>query len=395
MRVLGRVERYRDRLQLDVRSIEPAPDDRPGRLRAGDAPRPRRARRLPRVPRRRDLPRRPARARQPHPRRRRRSAAGSARCPPHPTATTTTQAACSSTRSASRRSAASSASCIPVSAPTCSLAAALLHDVGRTVELEPGPGFRQTSEGRLLGHVHLGRAADRGARRRTRRSRPRGAPARRRLHHDARAAKTAEAAVLYHANQLDAVAATRPVEAPSTGLAAILLALAASASWGVSDFLGGLTSRRLSLPTVMAITTPLGLVVIGAIVAVRGEPLPSTLVRPLGGARRRARGDRDHVALPGARDRSDGRRRADLGDRAADPDHRRPRPRRAAEQRAGRRDRAGARRHGADEPRARLRLGAQPHCDRRCLRPARRRRLRVLAGRTRRGARTQTPTGRR
>ena len=31
-------------------------------------------------------------------------------------------------------------------------------------------------------------------------------------HHDARGARTAEAAVLYHANQLDAVAATKPVE---------------------------------------------------------------------------------------------------------------------------------------------------------------------------------------
>ena len=31
-------------------------------------------------------------------------------------------------------------------------------------------------------------------------------------HHDARAARTAEAAVLYHANQLDAVAATKPVD---------------------------------------------------------------------------------------------------------------------------------------------------------------------------------------
>jgi metal-dependent HD superfamily phosphatase/phosphodiesterase len=31
------------------------------------------------------------------------------------------------------------------------------------------------------------------------------------VHHDMRAARTAEAAVLYHANQLDAVAATRPV----------------------------------------------------------------------------------------------------------------------------------------------------------------------------------------
>jgi hypothetical protein len=32
-------------------------------------------------------------------------------------------------------------------------------------------------------------------------------------HHDPRSARTAEAAVLYHANQLDAVAATRPIEA--------------------------------------------------------------------------------------------------------------------------------------------------------------------------------------
>jgi metal-dependent HD superfamily phosphatase/phosphodiesterase len=32
------------------------------------------------------------------------------------------------------------------------------------------------------------------------------------VHHDARAARTAEATVLYHANQLDAAAATRPVE---------------------------------------------------------------------------------------------------------------------------------------------------------------------------------------
>jgi metal-dependent HD superfamily phosphatase/phosphodiesterase len=31
-------------------------------------------------------------------------------------------------------------------------------------------------------------------------------------HHDARAARTAEAAVLYHANQLDAIAATRRVD---------------------------------------------------------------------------------------------------------------------------------------------------------------------------------------
>ena len=34
--------------------------------------------------------------------------------------------------------------------------AALLHDVGRTLELGRGPLFEPTEEGRLLGHVHLG-----------------------------------------------------------------------------------------------------------------------------------------------------------------------------------------------------------------------------------------------
>jgi 3'-5' exoribonuclease len=91
------------------------------------------------------------------------------------------------------------------------LAAALVHDVGRTVELGRGPVFRPTDEGRLLGHVHLGlrlieeRAAmlDPGVR-----AELLHAVA---SHHEVRAARTAEAAVLYHANQLDAVAATRPV----------------------------------------------------------------------------------------------------------------------------------------------------------------------------------------
>jgi 3'-5' exoribonuclease len=92
------------------------------------------------------------------------------------------------------------------------LAAALLHDVGRTRELERGPTFRQTEEGRLLGHVHLGlrlieeRAA---ALRSDARAELLHAVA---AHHDARAARTAEASVLYHANQLDATAATRPVD---------------------------------------------------------------------------------------------------------------------------------------------------------------------------------------
>jgi 3'-5' exoribonuclease len=91
------------------------------------------------------------------------------------------------------------------------LAAALLHDVGRTVELGRGPSFRQTEEGRLLGHVHLGlRLIEEGAA-------SLDAAVRAELlhavavHHDRQAARTAEAAVLYHANQLDAQAATRPV----------------------------------------------------------------------------------------------------------------------------------------------------------------------------------------
>ena len=91
------------------------------------------------------------------------------------------------------------------------LAAALLHDVGRTVELGRGPAFRQTEEGRLLGHVHLGLRLIEA------RSAALAADVSAELlhavatHHDRQAARTAEALVLYHANQLDAMAATRPV----------------------------------------------------------------------------------------------------------------------------------------------------------------------------------------
>lgn len=90
------------------------------------------------------------------------------------------------------------------------LAAALLHDVGRTAELGRGPTFAPTDEGRLLGHVHLGlrlieaRADALEPALRAELLHPVAS------HHDARAARTAEAAVLFHANQLDAVAATRP-----------------------------------------------------------------------------------------------------------------------------------------------------------------------------------------
>ena len=91
------------------------------------------------------------------------------------------------------------------------LAAALLHDVGRVRELGRGPSFRPTEEGRLLGHVHLG----------LRLVEERAVGLDRDVlaellhaiasHHDRSAARTAEAAVLFHANQLDAAAATKPV----------------------------------------------------------------------------------------------------------------------------------------------------------------------------------------
>ncbi len=91
------------------------------------------------------------------------------------------------------------------------LAAALLHDVGRTRELDRGPLFLPTAEGRLLGHVHLGL---RLIEERAGGLEPAAvaellhAVA---VHHEARSARTAEAAVLAHANGLDAAAATRSV----------------------------------------------------------------------------------------------------------------------------------------------------------------------------------------
>jgi 3'-5' exoribonuclease len=92
------------------------------------------------------------------------------------------------------------------------LAAALLHDVGRVRELDRGPLFLPTAQGKLLGHVHLGlRLVE---------ERASGVPGdvlaevlhAIAAHHDARAVRTAEAGVLYHANQLDALAATRPAD---------------------------------------------------------------------------------------------------------------------------------------------------------------------------------------
>ena len=211
VRVLGRVERFRDRLQLDVRSLEAAPEADPGSL----------APALRRDPDELDgfldfL-------------------AGELT---HPGLRTAVGRVVSDARirQAMRRLPASfehhtyaggllehtvgvatlvreTAQLHPRLRLDLVVGAALVHDVGRTLELGPGPTFRPTDEGRLLGHVHL------GVRLLEERSAALPSELRAELvhavssHHDARAARTAEAAVLYHANQLDAVAATRPVPA--------------------------------------------------------------------------------------------------------------------------------------------------------------------------------------
>ncbi len=210
VRVLGRVERFRDRLQLDVRTLEAAPDADPTTL----APALRRdadeldgfldflaeeiahpglratvARFLDDAEIRRGLRSLPATPDGHH--------GYSGGLLEHTVGVATL---CRET-----------AQLHPRLRPDLLLAAAILHDVGRTTELAVGPVWRQTEEGRLLGHVHLGL---RLVEERAAALEPEGraellhAVA---THHDARAARTAEAAVLYHANQLDAVAATRPV----------------------------------------------------------------------------------------------------------------------------------------------------------------------------------------
>jgi 3'-5' exoribonuclease len=210
VRVLGRVERFRDRLQLDVRSLEPAEIENPESLApsihrdvdeldgyleflAGEVSHPGLkttvGKFLRDVKLRTRLRALPATADGHH------GYAGGLL--EHTVGVATI---CRET-----------AQLHPRLRPDLVLAGALLHDIGRTIELGPGPLFRPTDEGRLLGHVHLGlrlieeraSALDPDVR-----AQLLHAVA---VHHDARSARTAEAAVLYHANQLDAIAATRPV----------------------------------------------------------------------------------------------------------------------------------------------------------------------------------------
>ncbi|TMB70006.1 MAG: DMT family transporter, partial [Chloroflexi bacterium] len=56
-------------------------------------------------------------------------------------------------------------------------------------------------------------------------------------------------------------------------LTAVLLALAASLSWGVGDFIGGFKTRRLGAFAVLFVSQPPTLLLIAAIVIIRGVPI--------------------------------------------------------------------------------------------------------------------------
>jgi drug/metabolite transporter (DMT)-like permease len=59
-------------------------------------------------------------------------------------------------------------------------------------------------------------------------------------------------------------------------LLAFAISLASAFSWGVSDFLGGLTSRRLPVLAVLAVSQPAGLVLIALVIVVFGaDPIPA------------------------------------------------------------------------------------------------------------------------
>ena len=58
-------------------------------------------------------------------------------------------------------------------------------------------------------------------------------------------------------------------------MTAIALALAASLTWGVGDFLGGVTSRRLAATMVLAVSQVAGLVAVMVFVLARMEPAPA------------------------------------------------------------------------------------------------------------------------
>jgi drug/metabolite transporter (DMT)-like permease len=53
-------------------------------------------------------------------------------------------------------------------------------------------------------------------------------------------------------------------------VAPLIFSLASAASWGISDFLGGLQTRRLPVLAVLAVSQPVGLVLIAILIALTG-----------------------------------------------------------------------------------------------------------------------------
>ena len=210
VRVLGRVERFDDRLQLEIRSVEAAEADPAGlapRLRrdadeldgfleflAGEIAHPGLAASSLRFPRRSG------------------AAAGAARAAGGGDASLVCgrPAPAHGRRRDARARDGAAASAAPLGSRARGSAPARRRADARA--RARARAFRPTDEGRLLGHVHL------GLRLIEERAGGLDAAVRAELlhavasHHDRNAARTAEAAVLYHANQLDAVAATSPVE---------------------------------------------------------------------------------------------------------------------------------------------------------------------------------------
>jgi len=67
----------------------------------------------------------------------------------------------------------------------------------------------------------------------------------------------------------------------------LLLGLAASASWGISDFIGGLQTRRFSALSVLIVSQPIGLVLAFAVALTLGDemlPAPEFALGMFGGA---------------------------------------------------------------------------------------------------------------
>ena len=57
-------------------------------------------------------------------------------------------------------------------------------------------------------------------------------------------------------------------------MVAVALGLAASASWGLADFIGGVKSRTLDLLAVLAISQAMALVILAVVLVVSQEPAP-------------------------------------------------------------------------------------------------------------------------